>query len=113
MQSHIDDGESILGMPVLFPEFGVSTKDPGYNDTYRHTFITTVYSTILNSTMKGGSGGGSLLWQLFPEGTEYMDDGYTVFLSKKRSSIMNIISTHSTKLKVANNLCSRKYHDEL
>ncbi|KAL8517013.1 hypothetical protein ACS0TY_015303 [Phlomoides rotata] len=67
MQSHIDDGENILGMPVLFPEFGVSTKDPGYNDTYRHTFITTIYRTILNSTKKGSSGGGSLLWQLFPE----------------------------------------------
>ncbi|XP_011095154.1 mannan endo-1,4-beta-mannosidase 6 isoform X1 [Sesamum indicum] len=127
MQAHIDDAENFLSMPVVFSEFGVSTKDPGYNATYRDTLISTVYKTLLNSTRKGGSGGGSLLWQLFPEGTDYMDDGYAVVLSKS-SSTSNIISLQSTRLKTFNSLCSwrcrwgckRKhalenfhYHDEL
>jgi len=73
-------------MPVVFAEFGVSTKDPGYNSSYRDALLTTVYTTLLNSTKKGGSGAGSLLWQLFPEGTDYMDDGYAIFLSKSAST---------------------------
>ncbi|KAL6508103.1 Mannan endo-1,4-beta-mannosidase 6 [Orobanche gracilis] len=127
MQAHIDDAESFLGMPVVFSEFGVSTRDTGYNSTYRDTLISTVYNTLLSSTKKGGSGAGSLLWQLFPEGTDYMDDGYAVVLSKSPST-SNIISIHSTRLKTFNSLCSWKsrwgckkkhareishYHDEL
>lgn len=56
MDAHIEDAEKYLGMPVVFSEFGVSSKDPGYNSTYRDTLISTVYSSILNSTKKGGSG---------------------------------------------------------
>ncbi|KAL6574470.1 hypothetical protein OROMI_011755 [Orobanche minor] len=127
MQAHIDDAESFLGMPVVFSEFGVSTRDTGYNSTYRDTLISTVYKTLLSSTKKGGSGAGSLIWQLFPEGTDYMDDGYAVVLSKSPST-SNIISIHSTRLNTFNSLCSWKsrwgckkrhaweishYHDEL
>ncbi|KAL3839936.1 hypothetical protein ACJIZ3_024527 [Penstemon smallii] len=127
IQSHIDDAENYLGMPVVFAEFGVSTKDPGYNSTYRDAVISTVYKTLLNSTKKGGSGGGSLLWQVFPEGTDYMDDGYAIVLSKSPST-SNIISLHSKRLNIFNALCSWKcrwgckkkhhtsenlYHDDL
>ena len=45
-------------MPVVFAEFGVSTKDPGYNTSFRDAVINTVYKTLLNSIKKGGSGGG-------------------------------------------------------
>lgn len=107
MQSHIDDAENFLGMPVVFSEFGVSTKDSGYNSTYRDTLISTVYKTLLNSTKKGGSGGGCLLWQLFPEGTDYMDDGYAIVLSKFPST-SSIISIQSTRLNTFNSLCSWK-----
>lgn len=80
MESHIDDAENVLGMPVVFAEFGVSAKDKNFSVSFRDQFIDVVYKSILNSTRKGGSGGGSLLWQLFPEGTDYMDDGYEVVL---------------------------------
>ncbi|KAB2008803.1 hypothetical protein ES319_D10G123600v1 [Gossypium barbadense] len=60
MEAHIEDAEKYLGMPVIFSEFGVSRKDPGYNSSYRDTLISTVYKTLLNSTKKGGSGAGSL-----------------------------------------------------
>lgn len=107
MQSHIEDAENHLRMPIIFTEFGVSTKDPGYNSTYRDTILNTVYKTILNSTKKGGVGGGALLWQLFPEGTDYMDDGYAIVLSKAASA-SRIISLHSKRLKMFNSQCSYK-----
>ncbi|CAN1303252.1 Mannan endo-1,4-beta-mannosidase 6 [Linum perenne] len=127
MQAHIDDAERYLGMPVVFTEFGVSVKDQGYNSTFRDNLYKTVYQTLLNSTKKGGSGAGSLMWQLFPEGTDYMDDGYAIVLSKSPSA-SNMISLHSTRIAMFNSLCSWKckwgckkksametilYHDEL
>lgn len=109
MESHIEDAEKYLEMPVIFAEFGVSAKDPGYNSTYRDTLISTVYKTILNSTKKGGSGAGSLLWQIFPEGTDYMDDGYAIVLPKSAST-SSIITLHSTRLNLFNSMCSWKCH---
>lgn len=106
-EAHIEDAEKYLGMPVVFSEFGVSTKDPGYNSTFRDTLITTVYNVILNSTSKGGAGGGSLLWQLFPQGTDYMDDGYAIVLSQSPST-SKIISLHSQRLAIFNSRCDWK-----
>ncbi|GFY83870.1 eukaryotic translation initiation factor 2 beta subunit [Actinidia rufa] len=107
MQAHIEDADNVLGMPVVFGEFGVSAEDPGYNSSFRDTLISTVYTTLLNSAKKGGSGGGSLLWQVFPEGTGYMDDGYAIVLSKSPST-SNIVSLQSKRLTTFNSLCSWK-----
>ncbi|OIW07441.1 hypothetical protein TanjilG_19282 [Lupinus angustifolius] len=127
MEAHIEDAEKHLNMPVLLTEFGVSSKDPGYNSSYRDTLISTVYNTILNSTRKGGSGAGSLLWQVFPDGTDNMDDGYGIVFSKFTST-SSIVSLQSNRMKLFNSLCSSKcnwsckkknvlektlYHDEL
>ncbi|XP_026457168.1 mannan endo-1,4-beta-mannosidase 6-like [Papaver somniferum] len=110
MKSHIEDAEKKLGgMPVIFSEFGVSVRDGGYNASFRDTLISTVYKTILDSTKKGGSGAGSLLWQIFPEDTEYMNDGYAIVLSKSPAT-SNIISLHSTRLMLFNSRCSWRCH---
>lgn len=96
-------------MPVVFTEFGVSAKDTGYNSSFRDTVIDTVYKTLLNSTKKGGSGAGSLLWQLFPDGTDYMNDGYAIVLSKSPKTA-GIISLHSKRLAIFNSRCSWRCH---
>uniref|UniRef100_A0A1D1XEY2 mannan endo-1,4-beta-mannosidase n=1 Tax=Anthurium amnicola TaxID=1678845 RepID=A0A1D1XEY2_9ARAE len=109
MQAHIDDAERRLGMPVVFGEFGVSSKDDNFNYTFRDAFFQTVYRTLLNSTTRGGSGGGSLLWQVFPEGVEYMDDGYAVVLTKS-PSVSSMLSLHSWRLQTFNSRCSWRCH---
>ncbi|KAK2361364.1 mannan endo-1,4-beta-mannosidase [Trifolium repens] len=101
MEAHILDAEKYLGMPVVFTEFGVSSKNPGYNSTYRDTVISTVYSSILNSTKKGGSGAGSLLWQMIPEDTDVLDDGYAIVFSKSPST-SRIVSLQSYRLGLFN-----------
>ena len=107
MQAHIEDAEKHLRMPVVFSEFGVSAKDPGYNSTFRDALIETVYAAVLNSTRKGAAGAGSLLWQIFPRGTEYMDDGYAIVLSKSPST-SKIVSLHSKRLALFNSRCAWK-----
>ncbi|KAL2899760.1 Mannan endo-1 4-beta-mannosidase 6 [Bienertia sinuspersici] len=99
MQSHIEDAEKTLRMPVVFTEFGVSVKDPGYNSSFRDTTYKTVYKTVVDSARNGGSGAGSLMWELFPEGTDYMNDGYAIVLSQSQS-IADIISLTSARLKL-------------
>lgn len=104
MQAHIDDADKTLGMPVVFAEFGVSTKDTGYNSSFRDTVYNSVYKTLVESAKKGGSGAGSLMWQLFPEGTDYMNDGYAIVLSKS-SSLADIISLNSMRVQLINMAC--------
>lgn len=107
MQSHIDDAEAKLDMPVIFGELGVSSRKRGYNPSFRESFITSVYSILMNSTRRGGSGGGSLLWQMFPEGTDYMDDGYSVVPTKSPTT-MNLMVLQSTRIREFNSKCSWK-----
>ncbi|KAK9033102.1 hypothetical protein V6N11_018140 [Hibiscus sabdariffa] len=107
MEAHIEDAEKYLGMPVIFSEFGVSAKDPGYNSSFRDALISTVYKMVLNSTKKGGSGAGSLLWQLFPNGMDSMDDGYAIVLAKSPSTA-KLISLHCSRLAILNSMCSWK-----
>lgn len=104
MQAHVEDAEMYLGMPVLFTEFGVSAHDPGFNTSFRDMMLNTVYKMSLNSTRKGGAGAGSLVWQVFPQGAEFMDDGYAVYLTRAHTA-SKIISLQSKRLAIFNSLC--------
>ncbi|CAN6338027.1 unnamed protein product [Urochloa humidicola] len=106
MQAHIADAEAALGMPVVFTEFGVSTKaGSAFNATSRDRLVQAVYGVLLNSTRRGGAGAGALLWQVFPEGTDYMDDGYGVVLPRAKDTA-GIMSAHSRRLLAFNSRCA-------
>lgn len=105
MRSHIDDGDNVLGMPVMFTEFGESAKDRNFSVSFRDQFIDTVYKNVLNSTSRGGSGAGCLIWQLLPEGADYMDDGYGVVVAKSKSTGV-ILSAQSKRMEMFNSRCS-------
>lgn len=97
----MDDAEKVLNMPVIFGEFGVSSKDDRFHAKFREVFNSMVYRTLLKSSRRGGSGGGCLIWQLFPEGTDHMDDGYAVILPKSPVT-SRMLSDHNMKLKTSN-----------
>uniref|UniRef100_J3M5Y6 mannan endo-1,4-beta-mannosidase n=1 Tax=Oryza brachyantha TaxID=4533 RepID=J3M5Y6_ORYBR len=106
VEAHIADAEGALGgMPVLFAEFGVSAKAGAvFNATSRNAFIEAVYGAMLRSTRRGGGGAGALLWQVFPEDTEYMDDGYAVVLPRAPATA-GIVAAHSRRLQAFNSRC--------
>ncbi|GAB2272077.1 Mannan endo-1,4-beta-mannosidase 6 [Dionaea muscipula] len=101
MQDHIQDAEKLLGMPVVFGEFGISSKDIGFNSSFKDEIYSTAYSVLLDSAKHGGAGAGTLFWQLFVDGTENMDDGYAVFPSKS-PHLSKIIALQSTSLRTIN-----------
>ncbi|MQL85223.1 hypothetical protein Taro_017744 [Colocasia esculenta] len=107
MEAHIQDAGSKLGMPMLFGEFGVSSKDDRFDDAFREAFIGAIYDTLLSSTGKGGAAGGCLLWQLFPEGVENMDDGYAVVLAKSPAAT-RMLALQSQRLRALSSRCSWK-----
>jgi mannan endo-1,4-beta-mannosidase len=97
MQQHIDDAANLLGIPILIGEFGVPLKDGKFGNQFREAFMETVFSTFLNSWKEGVIGGGCLVWQLFPECAEHMDDGYAVIFVKSPSTL-NLLAKHSRNL---------------
>jgi mannan endo-1,4-beta-mannosidase len=97
MQQHIDDAANLLGMPILIGEFGVSLKDGRFGNEFRESFMETVYTIFSSSWKSGVIGGGCLVWQLFPETAEHMDDGYAVIFAKSPSTL-NVLSNHSRTL---------------
>jgi mannan endo-1,4-beta-mannosidase len=84
-------------MPIVFGEFGVSIRDDRFCSNFRESFMDKVYNTFVHSIETGGPGGGCVLWQLFPEGAEHMDDGYAVILAKYPST-HSLLSLQSKRL---------------
>ncbi|CAL5332238.1 unnamed protein product [Camellia sinensis] len=71
VNTHIQNAQNILGMPLLVSEFGKSWKDPGFDTQQRDILFKTVYSAIYSSASGGGGGAaaGGMFWQLLTEGT--------------------------------------------
>ena len=98
MTSHLTDSETIINKPMVFSEFGKSSKDPGYSLSARDSFLNAVYTNIYNFARSGGIGGG-LVWQLMAEGMQSYDDGYEIVLSQNPST-SSVITQQSNKMAV-------------
>ncbi|XP_058220783.1 mannan endo-1,4-beta-mannosidase 7-like [Rhododendron vialii] len=97
VNDHIQDAQNNLQKPLLFAEFGKSSKDSGFNTNQRDTVFNTVYSAVYSSARGGGAAAGGLFWQLLGEGMDSLSDGYEIVLSES-SSTVGLITQQSQKL---------------
>ena len=97
LNEHIQDAQNTLHKPLLFAEFGISTKSFGSNLAPRDRFFNTVYSAIYSSASGGGAAVGGLFWQLLAQGMDSFRDGYEVVLGEKPSTA-TLIAQESQKL---------------
>lgn len=97
VNTHIDDAQNILKKPLLFAEFGKSTKDTAYTVEERDRVFNTVYSAVYDSARHGGVAAGSMFWQLMVDGMDNLRDGYEVVLSENQSTA-SLIEMESRKI---------------
>ncbi|KAL8060025.1 hypothetical protein ABFX02_03G126300 [Erythranthe guttata] len=96
MTSHWTDSRTLLKKPMVFTEFGRSSKDPGFSIASRDSFLNAIYSNIYSLARGGGIGGG-LVWQIVAQGMESYSDGYEIVLSENLST-SSIISQQSRQM---------------
>lgn len=107
--THWTDSKTILKKPLIFEEFGKSTK--GQNLTFsvrdRDLFLSKVYSIIYNLARNGATMAGGLVWQVMAEGMESYYDGYEIVLSQNPSTNAiitqqsnNMAALHTVKLNI-------------
>ena len=94
--SHLADSRTIIKKPLIFAEFGKSSKDTGYSINARDSFLNSVYLDIYNTARSGGMSGG-LVWQIMAEGMESYYDGYEIVLSKDASTT-SVITQQSRRM---------------
>ncbi|XP_028803056.1 mannan endo-1,4-beta-mannosidase 7 [Neltuma alba] len=97
LSEHIKDAQNTLHKPLLFAEFGISTKNLGSNSKARDELFNTVYSAIYSSASSGGAAVGGLFWQLLAEGMDSFRDGYEIVLGESPSTA-GLIAQESQKL---------------
>lgn len=97
MTSHWNDAKSIIGKPLVFSEFGKSSRTSGYNVSARDSYLNMIYTNIYNLAKQGRTFGGGLVWQLFSEEMENYNDGYEIVLPKNPSTC-SVISQQSSKM---------------
>ena len=98
MTSHLTHSETIIKKPMIFSEFGKSSKDPGYSLSERDSFLNTAYTNIYSFARSGGIGGG-LVWQIMAEGMQSYDDGYEIVLSQNPTTTRtSILPQQSNKM---------------
>lgn len=95
--SHIEDGQVELRKPVLFSEFGLSSKNRNVSDSQRVEFYKPVFDLIYKSAMKKGAGSGSFIWQLIEGGMEEFRDEFGIVVGEK-PSILKLLKEQSCRL---------------
>ncbi|KAL0438069.1 UNVERIFIED_CONTAM: Mannan endo-1,4-beta-mannosidase 3 [Sesamum latifolium] len=104
MTSHWTDSRTLLKKPMVFTEFGKSSKDRGFSIASRDSFLNAIYSNICSLARSGGIGGG-LLWQLVAEGMESYS-GYEIDLFQTPST-SSVISQQSRQMTALEHKISR------
>ncbi|KAG4996982.1 hypothetical protein JHK85_028421 [Glycine max] len=92
LNEHIQDAENTLHKPLLFGQFGISTRSYGGNSRPRDQLFNMVYSTIYSSASSGGVAVGGLFWQLMAQVMDAYRDGYENEDHKRVSSCQEIES---------------------
>ncbi|PKA65357.1 Mannan endo-1,4-beta-mannosidase 2 [Apostasia shenzhenica] len=97
VSSHIEDGEKVLRKPVLFTEFGLSSKNKNFSHGCRDELFKHIFDLIYNSARTKGAGAGSFIWQLIEEGMEEFRDEFGI-VAGERLSIFRLIKEQSCRL---------------
>ncbi|KAJ0025445.1 hypothetical protein Pint_07083 [Pistacia integerrima] len=108
MTSHWTDSRTILKKPLVFAEFGKSSKDSGFSISVRDSFLNTIYTNIYELAKNGGTIDGSMVWQVMAEQMESYYDGYEVVLSQNPSTT-NVITQHSNNITALAHSLNRKF----
>ena len=106
LNEHIQDAQNTIHKPVLFAEFGISTRNFGSNIKPRDQFFNTVYSATYSSASGGGAAVGGLFWQLLDEGMDSFRDGYEVVIGDSPSTA-SLIAQESEKMNRIRKMYSR------
>ncbi|KAL2474469.1 Mannan endo-1 [Abeliophyllum distichum] len=101
--SHIQDAQNIVQKPLIFAEFGKSSRDPAYNTYQRDLLFNTIYSAIYLSAGGNGVAAGGLFWQLLTEGMDNFRDGYEIIFNESQSTA-SMIAEESRKLNKIRNM---------
>ncbi|KAJ0964813.1 hypothetical protein J5N97_025951 [Dioscorea zingiberensis] len=96
VSAHIEDGDTELKKPVLFTEFGLSTKNRDFDPSQRETFYKSIYDTIHNSAKNNGRAG-ALIWQFLVRGMEKYNDDFGI-IPLLRQPMYQLIKEHSCQL---------------
>ncbi|KAL3630330.1 Mannan endo-1,4-beta-mannosidase 2 [Castilleja foliolosa] len=105
MTSHWRDSKTLLKKPMVFTEFGKSSKDTGFSISSRDAFLNAIYRNIYSFARGGGIGGG-LVWQILDEGMESYSDGYEIVLTQS-SSTSSVISQQSRQMTALQHMMSK------
>lgn len=95
--SHIEDGEKTLNKPIMFTEFGLSTKAKNFEYSHRIIFYKSIFNKIHESARQNGAGAGALIWQLLVQGMEDYNDDYGI-VPRERPSVDKLIKEQSCQL---------------
>lgn len=100
VRAHTEDAQKLLRMPVLFTEFGLSNRIPGFSEDKRDAFYSIVYDQVYESAQEKiqGAAAGAFQWQLLPPEMSDWDDGFAIEPASS-SSICTMISLQSERLK--------------
>ncbi|XP_022870445.1 mannan endo-1,4-beta-mannosidase 2-like isoform X1 [Olea europaea var. sylvestris] len=110
MLSHIEDGDKELKKPVMFTEFGLSTKNKGFDPSQRDKFYEVILEIIYKSAKRKKSGAGTLVWQFWVEGMEEFNDDFGI-VPWKRPSTYKLFTEQSCRLaRIQGVLPSQKEH---